>query len=279
MPAAWAYNHATGSFPGPTFVAASGASVSVDFTNGLALQASSVHWHGMVVETAQDGQPQDVLSPGQQRRYAFTIRQRAALNWYHPHPHMDTGEQVNLGLAGAFIVRDAEAAALGLPGGSYEVPLIVRDANFDKKGNLAYNPRKSGFVGRQPLVNGTLSPTPDVAPELYRLRVLNGANARLFMLGLRQAGVSRPFWLLGNDGGLLGPDGQADQHRIRPGRAPGPAGGLSRPGGRHAAAADRRQHRLGSAGVHGRRPGRWRRARHDQPEGRAALVDHRLPRT
>jgi FtsP/CotA-like multicopper oxidase with cupredoxin domain len=214
---AWAYNHGAGGFPGPTFVAASGASVSVDFINGLALQASSVHWHGMVVETAQDGQPQDVVSPGQQRRYAFTIRQRAALNWYHPHPHMDTGEQVNLGLAGAFIVRDAEEAALGLPGGSYEVPLIVRDANFDKKGNLLYNPRRSGFVGRQPLVNGTLSPTLDVAPELYRLRVLNGANARLFTLGLRQAGATRPFWLLGNDGGLLAQMGKPSSIEFGPG--------------------------------------------------------------
>jgi blue copper oxidase len=116
---------------------------------------------------------------------------------------MDTGEQVNLGLAGAFIVRDAEEGALGLPGGSYELPLIVRDANFDKRGNLLYNPRKSGFVGRQALVNGTLSATIDVAPELYRLRLLNGANARLFDLRLTEAGATRPFWLLGNDGGLL----------------------------------------------------------------------------
>jgi FtsP/CotA-like multicopper oxidase with cupredoxin domain len=130
---------------------------------------------------------------------------------------MDTGEQVNLGLAGAFIVRDAEEAALGLPGGSYEVPLIVRDANFDKKGNLLYNPRRSGFVGRQPLVNGTLSPTLDVAPELYRLRVLNGANARLFTLGLRQAGATRPFWLLGNDGGLLAQMGKPSSIEFGPG--------------------------------------------------------------
>ena len=203
--AAWAYNHqASGdSFPGPTFAAAAGSSVSVAFTNGLPGEASSVHWHGMVVETAQDGQPQDVVGPGQGRRYAFPIHQRAALNWYHPHPHMDTGEQVCLGLAGAFIVRDAEEAGLGLPGGSYEVPLILRDANFDTAGNLVYKPRKSGFVGKLPLVNGTRSATLDVAPELYRLRVLNGANARLFTLRLSEAGVSRPFWLIGNDGGLL----------------------------------------------------------------------------
>ncbi len=77
----------------------------------------------------------------------------------------------HLRLAGAFIVRDAEEGALGLPGGRCELPLVVRDAKFDRRGNLLYNPRRSGFVGRQALVNGTLSATIDVAPELYRLRL------------------------------------------------------------------------------------------------------------
>lgn len=202
---ALAYNYAgnDAGFAGPTLVAGSGQSVAIDFRNGLA-QHSSVHWHGMIVETAQDGQPHDVIDPGQTRLYSYQIRQRAALNWYHPHPHMLTGEQVCLGLAGAFIVRDGEEAALGLPAGSYEVPLIVRDANFDKSGNLIYNPRSSGFVGNTPLVNGTRNATLDVAPQIYRFRVLNSANARLFRLALNQAdGSARPCWLIGNDGGLL----------------------------------------------------------------------------
>ena len=51
--------------------------------------------------------------------------QRAALNFYHPHPHMLTGEQVCLGLAGAFIVRDAEEDdPQACPPAAYEVPLM-----------------------------------------------------------------------------------------------------------------------------------------------------------
>ena len=93
-----------GLFPGPTVVAARGNSVSIPFTNQLSEQ-SSIHWHGMIVPTSADGQPKDAVQPGGSRTYSFTINQRACLNWYHPHPHMLTGKQVCLGLAGAFIVR------------------------------------------------------------------------------------------------------------------------------------------------------------------------------
>jgi FtsP/CotA-like multicopper oxidase with cupredoxin domain len=113
---------------------------------------------------------------------------------------MRTGRQVCLGLAGAFVIRDAEEDALGLPSGPYEVPLVIRDVNFDNKGNLTYNPTTSGFKGKFPLVNGTLQPRLDVDRGVYRFRILNGANARVFNLAL---GNGAPFTVIGNDGGLL----------------------------------------------------------------------------
>ena len=191
-----AYNN---SFPGPTFRANTGDIANIQFTNGLS-EATTVHWHGMVVPTAADGQPQNLISPGMSYSYQFPIMQRACLNWYHPHPHMETGKQVVLGLAGAFIINDAEEAALGLPSGMYEVPLIVRDANFNSSGNLVYNPTSSGFLAKNPMVNGTRNPKLDVDAALYRFRVLNGASARLFKLALSNGA---PFTLIGNDGGLL----------------------------------------------------------------------------
>src|SRR3990172_10766544 len=191
-----AYN---GYFPGPTLRATKGDYATITLQNGLS-EETITHWHGMIVDHANDGHPISVIAPGASYSYAFPIVQRACLNWYHPHPHMITGEQVCLGLAGAFIVRDAEEAALGLPSGLYEVPLIVRDANLDRKGNLIYNPTTTGFEGKIPLVNGTRSPYLNVDTALYRFRVLNGANARLFRLSLSNG---RPFHLIGNDGGLL----------------------------------------------------------------------------
>lgn len=191
-----AYN---GYFPGPTLRAAGGDSASIQFTNGLP-DETTIHWHGMIVPTAADGQPQDAVLPGASYAYTFSIMQRACMNWYHPHPHLMTGEQVALGLAGAFIVNDAEEAALGLPSGAYEVPLIVRDANLDRAGNILYNPTSSGFLGKIPLVNGTRDPYLEVDTALYRCRVLNGATARVIRLALSNGA---PFTLIGNDGGLL----------------------------------------------------------------------------
>jgi FtsP/CotA-like multicopper oxidase with cupredoxin domain len=80
------------------------------------------------------------------------------------------------------------------------VPLVIRDASFDKNGDMAYNPTSSGFSGKFPLVNGTLRPTLPVDRGVYRFRVLNCANARVFRLAFSNGA---PFVVIGNDGGLL----------------------------------------------------------------------------
>jgi blue copper oxidase len=199
---AWMYN---GQFPGPTLMARSGDQATVTLGNQLS-QQSITHWHGMLVDHMNDGHPHQALASGGSYSYDFTINQRACLNWYHPHPHLLTGEQVYRGLAGAFIVRDTvdtgvTGNALGLPHGPYEVPLIIRDASFDSRGNLSFGNKSSGFFGNTPLVNGTLQPFLAVDQAVYRLRVLNGCNARVLRLALTGGST---FSLIGNEGGLLG---------------------------------------------------------------------------
>jgi FtsP/CotA-like multicopper oxidase with cupredoxin domain len=197
-----AYN---GQFPGPTWIAQHGDWITVRLLNGLD-EPTITHWHGLMVNYQNDGGPHLAVPPGQFYDYNFQVSQRASLNFYHPHPHMLTGRQVCLGLAGAFVIRDPEEDALGLPSGPYEVPLVIRDVNFDNKGNLTYNPTTSGFKGKFPLVNGTLQPRLDVDRGVYRFRILNGANARVFNLAL---GNGAPFSVIGNDGGLLRSPGAA----------------------------------------------------------------------
>jgi FtsP/CotA-like multicopper oxidase with cupredoxin domain len=197
---AWCYN---GRLPGPTIQAMRGEEASITFTNQLD-QASITHWHGLVVDHLNDGHPHQVVGKGASYSYAFTVDQRAALHWYHPHPHMTTGEQVYRGLAGAFVVRDAVDTGtatnpLGLPSGAYEVPLVIRDVSLDSGGALQFSGKASGFWGKTPLVNGTMNPYLPVDRAVYRLRVLNGCNARVLRLAL-SAGS---FTLVGNDGGLL----------------------------------------------------------------------------
>ena len=198
---AWLYN---GEFPGPTIIATNGGLGTVTFRNGL-MQESITHWHGLLVNPANDGHPRQVVAPGSTYNYNFLINQRAALDWYHPHPHMKTGEQVYRGLAGAFILRDATDTGmagnpLGLPVGGYEIPLIIRDASFDSRGNFQFSNKSSGFWGNTPLVNGTFAPYLDVNKGVYRFRLLNGCNARVLRLALSNGAM---FRLIGNDGGLL----------------------------------------------------------------------------
>jgi len=208
---AWVYN---GGLPGPTLLARKGDTATIRLTNGLTSEPTITHWHGMLVTHANDGHPMEAISPGSTYDYSFPILNRAALNWYHPHPHMLTGEQVAMGLAGAFIVRDSIEDGLGLPGGAYEVPLVIRDTSFDSSGNIAYKARTGGFEGTTPLVNGTLNPRLDVDSTVYRFRVLGGANARIFRLALSSGA---PFNLIGNDGGLLESTSRVTQIDLAPG--------------------------------------------------------------
>lgn len=196
MTTSWTYNN---SFPGPTIKATLGDSVSVVFQNNLS-QPSIIHWHGMLVNTANDGHPKTAVPGNSSYAYHYKIKNRAALNWYHPHPDMLTGEQVYNGLAGGFIINDAEEAAHNLPSGNYEIPLVLRDATFNNNGNLNYAPTGGGMFGKTPLVNGTLRPYLNVQRAVYRFRILCGTNARVFNLTLT-GGLS--FKLIGNDGGLL----------------------------------------------------------------------------
>lgn len=58
----------------------------------------------------------------------------------------------------------------------------------------------SGYLGDVALVNGTPEAFLSVSAALYRLRLLNGANARVFRIGLSDG---RAFQVIGTDGGLL----------------------------------------------------------------------------
>ena len=196
MSSVWAYN---GLLPGPTIRASRGDNAQLNLVNGLS-QETIIHWHGMIVDHPNDGHPRSVIQPGGTYSYNFPINQRAAMNWYHPHPDKLTGEQVAMGLAGGFIVTDSVEGALGLPSGVYEAPLVIRDAKFDTAWNMLYKPRSGGFLGDTPLVNGTINPKLDVDTALYRFRVLNGSNSRIYGLALSNGA---PFTLIGNDGGLL----------------------------------------------------------------------------
>lgn len=187
---------------GPTIKAQKGATVNVSLQNNLT-EETNIHWHGLILPENMDGHPKDTAAPGESLEYVLPVHQRAGTYWYHPHPHGSTARQVFMGLAGMFIVNDDEEAALDLPSGEYEVPLIIQDKRFEGS-NLDYSPTAdeimSGYLGEHILVNGIHAPFLEVASGGYRFRILNGSTARVYNLAL-SGGLQ--FHIIGSDGGLL----------------------------------------------------------------------------
>lgn len=180
-----------------------GQKVRINFHNALS-QSSVVHWHGLHVPQVMDGHPQYAIESGETLVYEFEVLNRANMNMYHPHPHGATAKQVYFGLAGAVIVNDDEEAALDLPSGEYEIPLVIQDKQFDSDNQLVYSPnrhqRMTGVTGDNILVNGQANFHLEVESRAYRLRVMNGSTSRIYKLAWDDG---MPMTIIGVDGGLL----------------------------------------------------------------------------
>jgi FtsP/CotA-like multicopper oxidase with cupredoxin domain len=216
------------SYLGPVLRLRRGQRVRVRFRNRIG-EPSIVHWHGLDVPELADGHPRLAVGHGAEYVYDFTVDNRAGTYWYHPHPHMRTGAQVNRGLAGLLLVSDPEEDALGLPSGAAEILCVLQDRRFDAGNQILYvddadaaargrgaagrgamrgrgagmggmMDAVAGWLGDRPLVNGRAQPAIDVARRTYRVRVLNGSSARVYKLGWSDGS---PMVAIGADGGLL----------------------------------------------------------------------------
>ncbi len=192
-----------GSYLGPVLRLQKGQKVRIHLHNEL-VQPTVTHWHGLHVPANMDGHPQYTIDPGQVLVYEFEVLNRASMNIYHPHPHEITAQQVYHGLAGALFVNDEEEAALELPSGEFEIPIVIQDRRFDDDNQLVYaghmRDRMMGFYGDRILVNGHADFQLDVASRAYRFRVLNGSTARIYKLAWDDG---TPITVIGTDGGLL----------------------------------------------------------------------------
>ena len=98
---AWGYN---GSTPGPVIEAVDGDRVRIYVTNKLP-EATSVHWHGILLPFGMDGVgglTQPPIEPGKTFKYEFTF-DRAGTFMYHPH--VDEMTQIALGMMGVIVVH------------------------------------------------------------------------------------------------------------------------------------------------------------------------------
>ena len=197
----WGVN---GAYLGPTLRASRGDEVEIAVTNEVD-ETTTMHWHGMHLPARMDGGPHQPIGPGETWTPTWTIDQRAATLWYHPHPHGATAEHVYRGVSGLFLLDDDEAGQLDLPSdyGVDDIPLIVQDRRFDGDGQFDLSaPMLSslGVLGDDILINGTYDPHVAVVTERVRLRLLNASNSRFYDIGFVD---DRPFQLIATDGGLL----------------------------------------------------------------------------
>jgi FtsP/CotA-like multicopper oxidase with cupredoxin domain len=178
--------------------------------------------------------------------YQYGNDQRATALWYHSHDLGMTRVNVYAGLAGMYLLRggSTDLPAGVLPGPApkagdapgiryHEMPLVFQDKSFNTDGSLFF-PTSRGFFGDTPVngpwipttdtppywnpeffgntvvVNGNTWPVLQVEPRRYRFRLLNGSNARTYLLKIvtdplaaRPASAALPIWAIGADGGLL----------------------------------------------------------------------------
>ena len=236
----WAYDDGSGltgqsgSF-GMAVVAQSGAPLTIRFRNELPATYPSwlpvdtrltplgnqvrlmTHLHGGFVAADSDGNPAvtpNGFGPGDTQSVFYpnqTPQMPASLLWFHDHGLGTTRLNVFAGLAGAYILRDqfdtgAEPNPIGIPGGAYEIPLVVQDRQFNADGTFRYPVSDiegaswiGEYFGDVMLVNGKVWPYLNVEPRMYRLRILNGCNARILNLDIGGA----QFWQIGAEGGLF----------------------------------------------------------------------------
>ncbi|MGR3322911.1 MAG: multicopper oxidase family protein [Pseudooceanicola sp.] len=179
----WAYD---GQLPGPVIRAPQGGRVARRLVNELPVP-TSVHWHGIRIDIELDGVAgltQDAVAPGGTFDYDFEVPD-AGTYWYHAHTN--SFEQVARGLAGALIVEEAEA-----PEVDRDEVLLLDDwllnpedgqflEPFGHPMSLSHGGRFGNLIG----TNGVFDlERPVRGNERLRLRLINGANARIFTLRL-----------------------------------------------------------------------------------------------
>jgi FtsP/CotA-like multicopper oxidase with cupredoxin domain len=262
----WAYN---GSFPGPTIEVRRGQRLRVVWQNEItgpypvtAVQVLNgtpgpgrdgaepladvaalppwtvVHLHGARTGGGNDGWPDNAVLPGNAQLSEYPNDQQATALWYHDHAMAITSLNVMTGLAGMYLIRDAEEDGLRLPHGEQEVPLLICDRNLDTDadGNLtgkllhkvailppgvppSPEPLTLPFVGPFTVVNGVIWPHFNVDARWYRFRMVNASNSRFYTLQLHdEKGAAIPGALrqIGTDSGLLPAPLALDQITLAP---------------------------------------------------------------
>jgi spore coat protein A len=201
------------------------------------------HLHGAEVQSTSDGGPEQWFTNSgihgadyatekktdpNAAIYQYPNEQLPTTLWYHDHALGMTRLNVLSGLAGFYLLRDPGKEPNLIADIKYEVPLAIQDRNFKTNGDLYFptvgnspsdhpywNPE---FFGAVIMVNGLVWPKMDVDQTTYRLRLLDGSNARFYHLQFIDGdGNPVTFYQVGSDGGYYGNPIEHRELTIAPG--------------------------------------------------------------
>ncbi len=186
-----------GDILGPTIMVNKGDFITLNVHNQIA-DTTTIHWHGLHVAPENDGGPHTTIPPGTTWSPSFTVLDHASTYWYHPHLHHKTNNHVSKGIAGFFIVKDNDEAAINLPRnyGVDDIPVCIQTKNFDANNQIVYNSNNDVVL----MANATIDPFVSLPAQVIRLRLLNGSSQRIYNLGFTG---NKTFHMIGSDGGLL----------------------------------------------------------------------------
>ena len=176
-----------GQYPGPLIETTRGAEITVAFANHLP-QPTSVHWHGIRLDNANDGTPeltQPAIAPGGSFTYHLRFPD-TGIYWYHPHVREDT--QQELGLYGNILVRAPDGSDYS-PANREEVlmldDLLTGNDGLVPLGTEAPTHALMGRFGNTLLVNGETDYRLAVKRgDVVRFYLTNAANTRVFNLSI-----------------------------------------------------------------------------------------------
>jgi FtsP/CotA-like multicopper oxidase with cupredoxin domain len=204
-----------GSIPGPTLRVRQGSEITVDVTNGTAME-TTVHWHGLRLENAYDGVPHETQAPipvGGRYTHRLTFPD-AGLYWYHPHIREDYAQE--MGLYGTIIVEPTDPAYW--PAADRHLVLTLDDILIEDGRIAPFDPHGPTFAamgrfGNVLLIGGQTEQHLEVGRgEVVRLHLVNTANTRVFKIAVPGARMK----LVGGDSGRFEREEWVDDVVIAP---------------------------------------------------------------
>lgn len=207
---AYAFNRQV---PGPRVRVTEGDRIRINVTNNLP-EATSVHWHGLIVPNAMDG-PADItqkpIEPGKTFTYEFTTQQSGTF-FYHSHKESD--RQQALGMYGALIIDPKTPA--GQPAYDLEYTLQLQEW-LEKEGYTYPAMLMDGALPNFFTINGKAYP----ATETIKMRV--GQSVLLRFIGSNNNFIhpmhvhGGPFKIVATDGSPVPEAAQIEKDTVNVG--------------------------------------------------------------